>query len=242
VKYQRDYSHHFPATKDRATRIRKAIKIIRVLEDFLGHDLHGLTCLDIGCSIGVITEHLAQSARLAVGIDIDQDAIQQYANKARGIFVVADTGSAPFLAGTFDVIVCSQVYEHVPNLELLIAEIYRLLKDEGICFFSGPNRWAVVEKHYNLPFLSWLPPRWAGWYVRLTGRAQEYYERPRSAKELRRALKRFDVHDYTVHILSDPARFALNEEVGVFRHVPIQVWRLLLRWAPNFNWILTKNA
>jgi len=244
MKYQKDYSRHFPATKDRATRARKATKVIRVLEDFLGHDLSGLTCLDMGCSIGLITGHLAEPARLAIGIDIDEEAVRQAGgrNGQQSCFVVADAGTAPFADGMFDIIVCSQVYEHVPALGLLIAEIHRLLKDEGICFFSGPNRWAVMERHYALPFLSWLPSRWADWYVRLTGRAREYYEHPRSAGELRRALERFGIHDYTLRLLSDPAQFALDEEVGAFQHVPVWIWRLLRHWTPNFNWILTKNV
>ncbi len=248
MKYQCDYSRHFPAVKDQAVRARKAIKISRVLEDFLGHDLSGLTCLDMGCSIGVITEHLAESARLAVGMDIDEGAVRQATGwgGAEASFVVADVGATSFADGTFDVIVCSQVYEHTPSLELLVVEIYRLLKDDGVCFFSGPNRWAVMERHYGLPLLSWLPPRWADRYVRLAGRAQEYYERPRSATELRRALRQFTIHDYTLRLLSDPVHFALDEEVGVFRNVaasmPVWVWRFLRRWVPNFNWVLTKDA
>jgi SAM-dependent methyltransferase len=247
MRYQFDYSRHFPATKDRARRARKALKIIRILEDFLGRGLSDLTCLDMGCSLGVITDHLARSARFAVGMDIDSGAIREAgASSANASFIVADVGNAPFADGMFDVIVCSQVYEHVPDLGLLIAEIYRLLRDDGVCFFSGPNRWAVIERHYGLPLLSWLPPRWAGWYVRVTGRAQEYYERPRSMTELRRALSQFAIHDYTPRLLSDPTRFALDEEIGVFRYViaaiPTWCWRSLRRWVPNFNWILTKDA
>ena len=244
MKYQHDYSRQFPTVKNRATRARKAIKTLRVLEDFLGHDLSDLTCLDMGCSIGMTTEHLARSACLAVGIDIDEEAIRQATGEdgSQASFIVADVGVTSFADGAFDVIVCNQVYEHTPNLELLVAEIYRLLKDDGVCFFSGPNRWTVMERHYNLPFLSWLPPRWADRYVRLTGRAQEYYEHPLSATELRRALRQFVVHDYTLQLLSDPVHFALGEEIGIFQYVPAWVWPLLYRWVPNFNWVLTKNV
>jgi len=115
-----------------------------------------------------------------------------------------------------------------------------------VCFFSGPNRWAVMERHYGLPFLSWLPRRWADRYVRLAGRAREYYEHPRSFVELRGALRQFAIHDYTPRLLSDPAHFALDEEVGWLRYVtasvPLWVWRLLRPCVPNFNWVLTKHA
>lgn len=244
MRYQLHYSHHFPATRDRVTRDCKATKILHVLEDFLGHDLSGLVCMDMGCSIGVITRQLAKSGLFAVGIDIDDEAIQQAAESSEGqaFFVTADVGDTPFTDGTFDIIVCSQVYEHTPSLELLAAEIYRLLKDDGVCFFSGPNRWAVMERHYNLPFLSWLPQCWADRYVRMTNRAQEYYEHPLSAFELRQALHQFIIHDYTLRLLSNPNHFALNEKIRFVRHIPIWVWRLLYKWIPNFNWILIKNV
>jgi SAM-dependent methyltransferase len=248
MKVQHDYSSQFPATSDRAARARKATKITRILEDFMGRDLAGLICLDMGCSIGVITERLAESARLTVGVDIDRGATRQAARRrdSRALFVSADVGCVPFMDGAFDVIVCSQVYEHAPSLELLVSEIYRLLKDDGVCFFSGPNRWAVMERHYGLPLLSWLPARWADQYVRLVGRGQEYYEHPQSARDLRRALCRFSIHDYAPRLLSDPAYFALEEELGVLSRlatsVPVRVWELLLSCVPNFNWILTKNV
>ncbi|MBN2004370.1 MAG: class I SAM-dependent methyltransferase [Anaerolineae bacterium] len=243
MKYQTDYSQHFPATTDRAKRTLKLQKVLRVLEDFLGHSLTGLRVLDMGCSIGVMTGYLAESAHLAVGIDIDQGAIRQAAqNGPQASLVIGDTGGAPFAPSTFDIIVCSQVYEHVPSLELLVAEMDRLLKQDGVCFFSGPNRWRLIEPHYKLPFLSWLPRRAADWYVRLTGLGQEYYERPLSAKGLRRALYPFVIHDYTLRLLTEPARFAMEKEVGHLRYMPAWGWRILYPWLPNFNWILTKRA
>ena len=245
---QHDYSLHFPAVTDPTTRARKAIKVRRVVEDFLGHDLTGLTCLDLGCSIGIITEELARWARAAAGLDIDGSALRYAAGQpdAQGVFLFGDGGATPFSDATFDVIVCSQVYEHSPDVPALVSEIYRLLKDDGVCFFSGPNRWAVIERHYNLPLLSWLPRSLAHRYVRLAGRAAEYYEHPLSAGELHRILHRFEVHDYSAKLVTEPGRFAMEEEVGVLSRVivklPAWTWRIVGRFVPNFNWILTKHV
>jgi SAM-dependent methyltransferase len=248
VKYQHDYSQHFPAVADPRTRARKAVKIRQVVEDFLGHDLTGLTCLDLGCSIGIITEELARWARLAGGLDIDGPALRYAADQpgALAAFLLGDGGATPFADATFDVIVCSQVYEHSPDVPALVSEIYRLLKDDGVCFFSGPNRWAVIERHYNLPFLSWLPRSLADRYVRLAGRAEEYYEHPLSAGELHHILHRFEVHDYSAKLMSEPSRFAMEEETGrlswVMSKAPAWAWRIVGGWVPNFNWILTKHV
>jgi SAM-dependent methyltransferase len=247
MKYQLDYSSHFPTVKDAPGRQRKAIKILRVIADHLGReDLQGLTCLDMGCSVGIISNSLARAGARVLGLDIDREAVCQAAPHAPGAaFVIGDVGASPFPDSFFDLIVCSQVYEHSPSLTLLVRELERLLKPGGICFFSGPNRWAVIEEHYHLPFLSWLPRRWANVYVRCLGRAQEYYEHPCSAGELRAALRRFSVHDYTASLLADPGRFALKDELGplgpMVSHVPARLWRRLGGLVPNFNWILVRD-
>ena len=248
VKYQHDYLQHFPAVADPTTRARKAAKIRQVVEDFLGHDLTGLTCLDLGCSIGIITEELACRARMAAGLDIDGPALRYAAGQpgAKGVFLFGDGGATPFADTSFDVIVCSQVYEHSPDVPALVSEIYRLLKDDGVCFFSGPNRWAVMERHYYLPFLSWLPRSLADLYVRLAGRAREYYEHPLSAGNLRHILHRFEVHDYSMKLVTEPtvSRWR-RSRCSVRGHVKLPGMDLahyIGRWVPNFNWILTKHV
>ncbi|TRZ53468.1 class I SAM-dependent methyltransferase [bacterium] len=247
MNYQHKYSLHFPATKDAATRQRKATKIMQALVTHLEHDdLRGLMCLDLGCSVGVISRTLATAGARIVGVDIDAAALQLAASERTkyATFVLGDVGATPFPDETFDALICSQVYEHSPSLALLAREIHRVLKTGGLCFFSGPNRWAVMEEHYHLPFLSWLPKAWANRYVRWSGRAAEYYECPRSAGELRRALSGFAIHDLTPEMLRHPERYAMEPEVGRFkyvaRRVPDWFWAQLGRAVPNFNWMLVK--
>lgn len=247
MNYQHNYSLHFPATKDVAIRQRKATKIVQALINHLGRaDMRGLTCLDLGCSVGVISQTLAAAGAHIVGVDIDLKALQIAASDPTksAAFALGDVGAAPFPAETFDVLICSQVYEHSPSLSLLVHEIYRVLKTGGICFFSGPNRWAVMEEHYHLPFLSWLPKAWADRYVRWSDRAAEYYEHPCSASELRHALAGFVIHDLTPKMLQNPERYAMEPEVGRFkyvaRHIPDWFWVQIGHAVPNFNWILVK--
>jgi 2-polyprenyl-3-methyl-5-hydroxy-6-metoxy-1,4-benzoquinol methylase len=247
MKYQWDYARNFPAVKQVASRQRKAIKILRILTDFMQReDLCGLACLDLGCSIGVIGQVLAGAGARVWGLDIDLEALHEAARASAGSarYVLGDAGATPFPGEAFDLVICSQVYEHAPSLVLLVSEIYRVLKSGGICFFSGPNRWAVMEEHYHLPFLSWLPRHWANEYVQRVRRAQEYYEHPRSARELRQALREFLIQDYTPRLLHDPAYFALDDEMGwaarIVKLVPASFWRWTSALAPNFNWVLRK--
>ena len=52
-----------------------------------------------------------------------------------------DAEQLPFEAGTFDRIVCSEVLEHVPDPDVVLAEIARVLKPGGIFVASVPRYW-----------------------------------------------------------------------------------------------------
>ena len=60
---------------------------------------------------------------------------------------------------SIDVITCSQIYEHVPSDKNLMKVIIGLLKPGGVCYFAAGNRFKIIEPHYKLPFLSYLPKK-----------------------------------------------------------------------------------
>ena len=54
--------------------------------------------------------------------------------------VMADASRLPFGDGCFDAVICSHLIEHVLSGARLVGEIYRLLRDGGLCFLVTPNR------------------------------------------------------------------------------------------------------
>ncbi len=52
--------------------------------------------------------------------------------------MVADLRSAPFDTDAIDWIFCSHVLEHIPELELCVDEIFRLLKPGGTAWIQVP--------------------------------------------------------------------------------------------------------
>lgn len=232
---------------DVASRRRKAEKIAAILHDFLGSgsDFGALRGLDVGCSTGVITHRLAAEFELTIGLDPDVTALGQARHmEGKANFAAADAAHLPFDDGTFDVVICAQVYEHVADPARLAAEIWRVLKSNGVCFFSGPNRLEIVEGHHHLPFLSWLPNPLADLYLRLARDQEAYHERPLTCWSLRRLWGRFEIHDYTVDMLRHPERFHCSEELRGARwarRIPRPVWRALFFLLPNYNWVLRKR-
>jgi SAM-dependent methyltransferase len=207
--------------------------------------------LDLGCATGIILDYLCSSWEQTTGVGVDIDGYGLHLghqNYPHLHLVLGDAMNLPFKACTFDLVICSQVYEHVPDWLRMLREIHRVLRPGGICFFSGPNKFWIFEDHYRLPLLSWLPRRLAHLYVRALTKYPGYHEMPASWSTLRRGfgVAGFDVVDYTWRILERPRYFG-------FRGVR---WRLLelfvtpipkplrpiLTWiSPNFNVVLQKR-
>lgn len=226
-----------------AQRQSKALKIRRILLDFLNADtLAGLCCLDIGCANAEITQHLADLFSTTVGLDRDRTLVLEGRQRLPALDLLEGDGSRlPFPDSSFDVVVCAQVYEHIEHAELLPGEVERVLREGGICFFSGPNKLWPVEPHYGLPFLHWLPGWLADAYLRATSRGESFDIRPFTAWHLRRLWRRFTRYDYTVPMIRQPERFGLS--VPWLRHahrIPSLVFRVIYDLLPNYNWILVK--
>jgi SAM-dependent methyltransferase len=59
----------------------------------------------------------------------------------------------PFPDESFDLVISNQVLEHVPDLDVVLAEMRRVLKPGGICLSVFPHREVWREGHCNIPFL-----------------------------------------------------------------------------------------
>ncbi len=101
------------------------------------------------------------------------------------------------------------------------------------------NRLGVVEPHYRLPFLSWLPHgALADRYVRAFGRADHYYERFRTRPGLRRLVAACDSGTTPCRCSPSPAGFNGGDVVpGRRRRVPTPVLSALLPLVPTYIWV-----
>jgi SAM-dependent methyltransferase len=227
-------------------RRRKAAKLISVLRHFLGRDdLSGLTVADVGCSAGFISDELAQAgAQRTVGIDIDVPGLRKAADRfgERVGFVCGDGERLPFADGTFDAIVFNHIYEHVVDPDAVVKELHRVLADDGALYLGLGNKYGIIEPHYRLPFLSYLPAGAADRYVKASGRADQYYERFRSRKGLQRMLSDFHVWDYTFSVIAEPDRFHGRGDLpGPVAKLPEPAVRTLRPIIPTFLWVATKT-
>jgi SAM-dependent methyltransferase len=237
------YSEIQEATKDETKRRAKAEKIVAVLRHFTGRqDLSGLTAIDIGCSTGYTADTLRGAGCDVIGLDIDAPGLAHAASRFgdRASFLCADGSALPFADRSIDVVVFNHIYEHVVDADAVLDEIRRVLRPDGVAYFGFGNRLGVIEPHYRLPFLSWLPRRAADRYVALTGRATEYYERFRTKAGLMKMCRGLRLWDYTYTVLADSEQFHAQDVVPRrLATAPPVVWRALAPVMPTFIWVGT---
>lgn len=246
--YQHDFSSMGTAMHDVAARERKARTMAAVLDEFLDGGLNVQQVLSIGASTGIIDSYLAERSSRVTGIDIDVPAIRHAALEFRKDnldFCLGDALHLPFREQSFDVVICTQVYEHVPNPYIMMDEIFRVLRKGGVCYFAATSRFVWRERHYHLPLLSVVPRPLAHLYMRLAGKGRFYYERHFSYWGLRRLVRKFKLHDYTARIVASPEAYGVDYLVGGrgLKSVLARLVSQYMIWlSPGYIWLLEKKG
>jgi len=231
---------------DETSRLQKAAKMLSVVKHFLGReDLSGLTAVDVGCSAGFIASAIHGQGATVTGVDIDLPGLDRARDRfgTEGLTFVEYSGhTLPFPDESIDLIVYNHVYEHTVDPDQVMSEIRRVLAPKGAVYLGLGNRFGILEPHYRLPFLSWIPRPLADRYVRMAGRGDAYYEQFKTRTGLRRMCAGLTVWDYTYSVLGDPERFAGDDMVrGPLTRIPDALWRLATPIIPTFIWVGSKG-
>ncbi|NKE65958.1 bifunctional 2-polyprenyl-6-hydroxyphenol methylase/3-demethylubiquinol 3-O-methyltransferase UbiG [Ramlibacter sp. RBP-2] len=128
--------------------------------------LDGKRVLDIGCGGGILSDSMARKGAEVLGIDLSAKALkvaQLHALEAGTTNVQYREVSAEALAaeqpGSFDVVTCMEMLEHVPDPASIVRSCAALAKPGGWVFFSTINRnpkaflFAIVGAEYVLNLL-----------------------------------------------------------------------------------------
>jgi SAM-dependent methyltransferase len=108
--------------------------------------------LDLGCGVGH-SFHLL-TPRETVGVDIDAGALAGQRRET----VVADMRALPFADRSFGSVLSVHSLEHVPDPERVVAEVARVLEEDGVAIFFTPNRLTfgrpdeIIDPYHHVEF------------------------------------------------------------------------------------------
>ena len=104
------------------------------------HGYHFANILDAGCGDGQIGRLLKDSMHVDVyGVDISKKGVALARKNGLKAKVADMSKEIPFGDAMFDLVISSATIEHVPNPDVFLKEIYRVLKPGGIVLISTPN-------------------------------------------------------------------------------------------------------
>lgn len=110
----------------------------------------GKDVVELGCRYGDILELVGKGNRLT-GLDIDRKALEICAKRTGAVTQIADLNAKlPLEDSSFDIVIITEVLEHLPYPEITLAEAARVLRPGGKIVGSVPN---AVRLRNRLMFL-----------------------------------------------------------------------------------------
>jgi len=146
AKRQLDWSYQ-------QSRIHLAIFRLLYSSDVKPH-----TILEIGCGSGDLLKRISGEikGKMIIGLDFSKTAIMKAksVNRLREnvILMVGDATKLPFRLNAFDLLIASEVLEHLAGLDKkrCIYEVNRVLKTKGLFILSAPNPRSITLFLSNL--------------------------------------------------------------------------------------------
>jgi 2-polyprenyl-3-methyl-5-hydroxy-6-metoxy-1,4-benzoquinol methylase len=102
--------------------------------------------LDVGCSSGYLAQPLAERGNTIVGVELDPVAARAAEAFCERVLVGdVETMELPLEPGSFDVVLCGDVVEHLRDPRAALARLRPFLKPGGRIVLSTPNvaNWAI---------------------------------------------------------------------------------------------------
>ena len=156
--HSEEYISHTDSRKTFLDKMYQAVKSIMLRRKLKllakRHPKKG-NLLDIGAGTGDFLKEAKKHSWKTFGTELNENATK--IAKGKGIKLQTETTNFP--EKKFDVITMWHVLEHVPDLEKQIAELDRLLKNEGTLFIAVPNFKSFDAEHYGKFWAAYDVPR-----------------------------------------------------------------------------------
>lgn len=134
--------------------------------------------LDLGAGMGGFAVAMQRAGERITALDYNFAYCEIARTRARryalDLPALVGAGEAlPFADASFEIVTCWDVLEHVQAPRQLLREIARVLKHDGVAFMTVINRLALVDPHYHLRFVNYVPRAVGETYIALRQRTKE---------------------------------------------------------------------
>ena len=185
--------------------------------------------LDVGCSSGYLARPLVARGCTVVGLELDPTAAVEAREVCDEVLVGdVETMELPFEPGSFDVVLCGDLVEHLRDPEAFLARMRPLLRADGRLVLTTPNvaNWAMR--------LGLLAGRWRYTERGILDRTHTHlFTRSTLVETLERAGYRVVELDFTVPlpVARTPAAERLAHAVGRLRP-PLFAYQFVVAATP----------
>lgn len=100
--------------------------------------------LDVGCGRMPYKDYILETSLVDFYTGLDIKDAKVYDTEISPDFLW-DGVTMPFEDCCYDCVIATEVFEHCPEPEIIMKEIYRVLKPDGILFFTVPFLWPLHE-------------------------------------------------------------------------------------------------
>jgi 2-polyprenyl-3-methyl-5-hydroxy-6-metoxy-1,4-benzoquinol methylase len=118
-----------------------------IYDELLPDDITDKRTIDLGCGTGWFSKKACERNAQLISLDISEKLVQLTRKRTKKPGVISDASNTPFSPCTFDIVVSSEMLEHLYNPASGIIEIDRILAPGGIVIITTPNRrwqWLVI--------------------------------------------------------------------------------------------------
>lgn len=162
--FKTNINYYLNTKKDDEKTFEKRLKLIQK------YKISG-KLLDIGCSIGTFMDVARKKSWEVFGIDLSKASIDYCKKELKLNAKQGKLEDMKFPSGSFDVIIMSDLLEHVPSPVSTLEEASRILKKNGLLFITTPNIGSITAKL--------MGTRW----IHLKPREHIYYFTPKTIEK-----------------------------------------------------------
>jgi SAM-dependent methyltransferase len=131
-------------------------RLDEIIAGFEPYRQNGLL-LDVGCGAGTFMQGARRAGWDAVGVEVSATAAEH--NRAEGFEVFnGELADARYPEGRFDVVVLSEVLEHVAEPREMLAEVLRVMRPGGLLWATTPNGRGFSARALGLKWSAVSPP------------------------------------------------------------------------------------